>query len=222
MSGITWLDPVDPEALAEDLLEERARHPMRAVTHAAAAEVGAWDGEVPRQVREAFDHLASEWHTHHLPERLEPLRDALGRGGALPTDRTWLELGCGDGWVTGTIAGFAPQRDGRPDLVAMDLSLAMLRLAPESAVPYVQADASQLPLEDHSVGVAVLMNMLLFPLELDRVLAPGGALVWLSSRGPATPIHLTPEQVAAALPGRWGGVAAQHGPATWAVLRRQG
>ena len=29
MSGITWLDPVDPEALAEDLLEERARHPMR-------------------------------------------------------------------------------------------------------------------------------------------------------------------------------------------------
>lgn len=218
--AITWLDPVDPEVLPADLVAERGRHPMRAVTHAAAAEVGAWEGDVPRQVREAFDHLADEWHTHHLPERLEPLRDAVARGGPLPMDRPWLELGCGDGWVTSTIAGMAPQRDGRPDLVSMDLSLAMLRLATPG--PYVQADASRLPLDDHAIGVAVLMNMLLFPIELDRVLAPGGVLVWLSSRGEATPIHLTPEQVAAALPGRWGGVAARHGPATWGVLRRLG
>ena len=86
----------------------------------------------------------------------------------------------------------------------------------------LQADAAHLPLDDHAVTVAVLVNMLLFPWELDRVIAPGGVLVWLSSRGPATPIHLTPEQVAAAMPGRWGGMAGQHGTGIWTVLRRLG
>src|SRR5690606_4161192 len=100
-----------------------------------------------------------------------------------------------------------------------DLSLRMLRrVGPPT--PRVQADAGALPLPDHVVDVAVGINMLLFPIELDRVLAWDGAVVWVSSRGPVTPVHLAPEEVAAALPGRWGGVAARCGPGVWCVLRR--
>lgn len=214
--SVTWLDPIAPEDVPEQVVAAGVAHPMRQVTHAAAAEVGAWEGDLPRQVQRAFDELAGEWHTRHTPDRLRPLEDALTRGGPLPDHGTWLELGSGDGWATATITPHAPR------LVAADLSAEMLRRAPADAAPRLQADAATLPLDDHSVTVAVLMNMLLFPSELDRVLAPGGALLWLSSRGPATPIHLTPEQVVAAMPGRWGGVAAQHGTAIWAVLRRQG
>lgn len=213
--SITWLDPIAPEAVDERVVALGQAHPMRTVTHAAAAEVGAWSGDTPRQVRASFDQLAGEWHTRHTPDRLDPLADAIARG-TPPARGLWLELGSGDGWATSLLARHAPT------LVAVDLSARMLLHAPPDAAPRLQADASALPLDDHAVTTAVLMNMLLFPSELDRVIGPGGALVWLSSRGPATPIYLAPEQVVAAMPGRWGGVAAQNGTATWAVLRRLG
>jgi SAM-dependent methyltransferase len=213
---LTWLDPIDPIDPPPDVLAAGRAHPMRTVTHAAAAEVGAWSGDTPALVRATFDGLAAGWDSHHTPDRLDPVDDALERGGhLLPDHGTWLELGSGDGWATAALAAAAPT------LIALDLSLEMLRRAP-GAAPRVQADAARLPLPEHAATVAVLMNMLLFPTELDRVLAPGGAVVWISSRGPATPIHLTPEQVVAALPGRWGGVAAQRGVGVWAVVRREG
>jgi SAM-dependent methyltransferase len=211
------LPAIDAQPLPPDVVAAGRDHPMRTVTRAAAAEVGAWSGGTPAQVRATFDALAAEWHTRHTPDRLDPVADALERGGhLLPAGGWWLELGSGDGWATARLAAAAPR------LLALDLSLEMLRRAPADAAPRVQADAAHLPLDDHAVTCAVLMNMLLFPTELDRVLAPGGALVWISSRGPATPIHLTAEQVVAALPGRWGGVAGQRGAGTWAVLRREG
>lgn len=216
MVNLTWLDPVAPEPLDEGVVARGQAHPMRTVTHAAAAEVGAWSGDTPRQVQATFDQLAGEWHTRHSPDKLEALGDALDRGGPLPPEGAWLELGAGDGWASAYLAARAPR------LIAMDLSAQMLRGSPHDGVARVQADAATLPLADHAVTVAILMNMLLFPTELDRVIAPGGRLVWLSSRGPATPIYLAPEQVIAAMPGRWGGTAGQHGTATWAVLRRLG
>ncbi|MGI9016285.1 MAG: methyltransferase domain-containing protein [Euzebya sp.] len=214
--SITWLDPVEPEEVDPRVVELGQAHPMRTVTSAVAAEVGAWSGDTPRQVQATFDGLAGEWHTRHTPERLDSLSDALDRGGPLPDHGVWLELGAGDGWASSSLAGRAPL------LVSTDLSQAMLAHSPADGVARFQADGVCLPLQDHSITVAVLMNMLLFPTELDRVITPGGALVWVSSRGPGTPIYLAPEQVAAALPGRWGGVAAQHGTATWTVLRRHG
>ena len=214
---LMWRDPVDPRQPPPDVVAAGESHPMRRVTHAAAAEVGAWTRDTADTVRRTFDALAPQWHTRHTPDRLDPVADALSRGGhLLPGHGTWLELGSGDGWATRALATAAPT------LVAMDLSLAMLRKAPPDAAARVQTDAAQLPLEDSTITCALLMNMLLFPTELDRVLAPGGALVWISSRGPATPIHLTPEQVVAALPGRWGGLAGQRGTGVWAGLRREG
>ena len=66
----------------------------------------------------------------------------------------------------------------------------------------------------------MLVNALLFPAEVARVLAPGGALVWVNSLGDATPIHLSAADVAKALPGGWGGPASDAGWGTWCVLRR--
>ena len=48
----------------------------------------------------------------------------------------------------------------------------------------------------------------------------GGTLVWVNSSGTETPIHLTPDEVVAVLPGEWEGVQARAGIAIWCVLRR--
>jgi hypothetical protein len=101
----------------------------------------------------------------------------------------------------------------------MDLSLEMLRHGTDVA-PRVQADASRLPLADATVGALVLVNMLLFPAEVDRVLAPAGVMVWVNSLAERTPIFLPAEDVARALPGRWEGVASRAAGGSWCVVRR--
>jgi SAM-dependent methyltransferase len=160
-----------------------------------------------------FDGLAPEWHLRSTPERLAAVDDALARGevsGGLA-----LEIGSGTGTVTPRLVGhFA-------DVVSFDLSGEMLRRAPAIA-PRFRADASAVPVRDGGVDAVVLVNALLFPTEVDRVLAPGGTVVWVNTVGDRTPIHLPAEDVAAALPGDWDGVAASAGPGTWCVLRRAG
>jgi len=210
---IRWLDPRDPQEPDAALLDAARRHPLRLITRGVAAEVGVWTPATRRDVRTAYDEVADRGATRPPREQLEVVRDALERGGLGAPDGPVVELGCGDGWATPLL------RERFGSTVAVDLSLRMLRrVGPPT--PLVQADAGALPLPDHVVDVAVGINMLLFPIELDRVLAWDGAVVWVSSRGPVTPVHLAPEEVAAALPGRWGGVAARCGPGVWCVLRR--
>ncbi len=210
---IRWLDPRDPQEPDAALLDAARRHPLRLITRGVAAEVGVWTPATRRDVRTAYDEVADRGATRPPREQLEVVRDALERGGLGAPDGPVVELGCGDGWATPLL------RERFGSTVAVDLSLRMLRrVGPPT--PLVQADAGALPLPDHVVDVAVGINMLLFPIELDRVLAWDGAVVWVGSRGPVTPVHLAPEEVAAALPGRWGGVAARCGPGVWCVLRR--
>ena len=208
--SVTWLSAVDaepddrPDGAGED-------HPMRIVTRQVAAGPEGWTVERRDKVSDLFDGLASEWHTRDGPGRHLPLLDALDRGG-VGAGRA-LELGSGTGLATSDLV------DRFASVVAADLAMEMLRLAPTVA-PRVRADATQLPVPSGSVDALVLMNMLLFPAEVDRVLAAEGALVWVNSRGPATPIHLPAEDVVAALPGTWSAVASTHGSATWCVARR--
>ncbi len=215
---LTELEPRNPQAVDAALVEAGTQHPMRIVTRAAAAEVGAWTPDTAREVRDLFDELAPDWRWRHTPDRLDALEDALARGLTAADRESWcLELGSGDGWATSRLAGAFPR------LLGTDLSGAMLDTAVRdgrATAPLFQADAAALPLADHSIRTAVLINMLLFPFELDRVLALDGALLWISSRSEATPIWLHPTEVDRALPGRWDGVWARCGPATWAVLRR--
>ena len=189
-------------------------HPIRKITRQIALESGGWGDERRAKVRTLFDGLAPEWHTRQTPERGEALRDALARGDVPAGPGPCLELGCGTG------AGTAELAARFDELVAVDLSREMLARVPRGVARCVQADASTLPLANGWARVIVLVNMLLFPDEVDRVLAPGGALVWVNSLGECTPIHLPAADVASALPGRWIGLASEAGWGTWCVLRR--
>ena len=192
-----------------------ADHPMRVMTRRAAGLQGPpWDAAARSEVAALFDGLAPEWHTRTSPQRARVVADALERGGIDP-GRTALELGSGTGAYTRVLA----ERYER--VVATDLSIEMLRLAVDEPGQRVLADGHRLPLADDSVDAVVLVNMLLFPDEVDRILAPAGCVVWVNSSGEATPIHLMPDEVAEALPGAWDGTWARAGTGLWAVLRRR-
>lgn len=188
---------------------------MREVTKLAAFDPAFWDAERAAQVRATFDNLAPEWNTRDRRGRLAPLVDALDRGGPIVLG-CCLELGSGTGLATPLLAG-------RFECVAaLDLSARMLAEAPDVA-PRLLADASRLPFRDGCADAVVLVNALLFPPEVERVLAsPHGTLIWVNTSGPATPIHLAAGEVGAALGGGWDGVASETGQGTWAVFRRRG
>ncbi len=205
---------------AEEREGAGADHPMRIVTRDVAFSPERWTPERRAKVAELFDGLAPEWHTRGTPGRLSQLHDALDRGlpavgwTAPPGAARCLEVGSGTGLFTAILS------DRFGTVVALDLAIEMLRLAPPRAGSRLQGDASDLPLVDGSIDVLVLVNALLFPAEVDRVLAPSGAVVWVNSRGDRTPIHLPVADVAAALPGAWEGVESEADEGTWGVLHR--
>ena len=190
---------------------------MRLVTRRAAGlHPGGWTEELRSHVRGYFDDLAAEWHTRASPQRTAVVMDALVRGldaFALPVGPV-VELGSG----TGTYSSLLAERC--PTVLAIDLSLAMLSQAPARPAYRIQADAARLPIRDSSGAAVVLINAFLFPAEIDRVLSPQGALVWVNSSGDQTPIYLSVDDLVAVLPGRWTGVWSRAGEGHWCVLRR--
>lgn len=207
---ITELEPVHavevPERFGED-------SPIRKVTRQIAFERG-WDADRAAKVAELFDGMSDTWTADHdLADRYLPLQDALDRGQIAPG--RVVELGSGTGLGTRMLnAHFGG------GITAMDLSFGMLRNAPADWGSRVRADSSVLPLADSSADVLVLVNMFLFPDEVDRVLSDEGAVVWVNTMGDQTPIHLPAEDVVAALPGDWTGVASHAGFGMWAVAQR--
>ena len=187
-------------------------HPMRAVTRSIAFEPGWWSPARADEVAGLFTTLAPTWSTRDIPERHDALRDALARGGPFPAGAC-LEVGAGTGSATPDLV------DAFGDVVSTDLTLDMLKHF-TALTPRVLADAAHLPAADGSVAVLALVNMFLFPTEVDRVLAPDGVLVWVSTNGDATPIYLPPADVVDALPGEWDGVAADAGWGIWTTARR--
>ncbi len=193
-------------------------HPMRAVTRAVAFDPDGWTPERQAEVVALFDSLAPEWTSRDVPGRELPILDALDRGLAAFAGRREraVELGGGTGLYSAAMA------ERFATLVTLDLSWEMIRLVPDGPALAVQGDGARLPFADGAVDALVLVNMFLFPAEVDRVLAADGVVVWVNSRGPETPIHLTADEVDAALPGTWDGVASTAGWGTWSVHRRSG
>lgn len=206
--SVTWLP--DAEGTVTDLPVFGSVSPMREVTETVAFDA-AWDFSRREKVRELFDGMAAEWSSRSTPEREASILDALDRGG-LAGDMV-IELGSGTGLGTGHLI------ERFDDVVALDLSMAMLHHQPDLA-PKVQADASVLPFRDDAADLLVLVNMLLFPAEVDRVLRPGGGLLWINTLGHETPIHLSPEAVVDALPGSWTATAGRAGSGLWAAVQR--
>lgn len=186
---------------------------MRTVTRQVAFD-GAWDGERAAKVAALFDSMATNWTADHdAPERLASLVDALERG-EVPGGRV-LELGSGTGLGTRVLA-----EAGLGPVVAVDLAFEMLRLAPARFGHRVHGDAAALPIKPGSVDVVVLVNALLFPAQIDQVLAADGVVVWVNTMAEQTPIHLPADDVVDALPGDWEGVASRAGTGSWLVAHR--
>jgi SAM-dependent methyltransferase len=185
---------------------------IRAVTREIAFAPESWTPKRAAKVAELFDGMACEWSTRHSITSMDPLRDALARG-RVPSGLC-VELGSG----TGSASPILCARFQR--VVAVDLSMEMLRRAPMEGPSRVCADGARLPLPDGAARVLVLVNAFLFPREVDRVLASDGVVVWVSSSADRTPIYLPAEDVAQALPGSWSGRAALAGWGSWCVLAR--
>ncbi len=187
-------------------------NPMRLLTRAKAFGE-PWAPSDSTRVQEIFDGMAASWSERHVdPIKAAPVEDALDRG-AVSLPGRWLEVGSGTG------AG-ARILDGRVgSLVCTDLAAEMLRHAPDIA-PKVRADASQLPFPDRSFDAILLINMLLFPTEVDRLLRTDGSVLWVNTLGDQTPIHLPPVDVLEALPGAWTGTTASAGTGFWLTARR--
>ena len=199
---------VDPEPFAGP------DNPIRKRTRAVA--LGEpWTADNARRMAELFDSMAADWATRHgADNKSAPILDALDRG-EVPVDGDWLELGSGTGAGTRLLSGVVGS------FVATDLSAEMLRHAPGELAPRVHADASMLPFPADSFDAVLMINMLLFPHEVDRVLRPGGAIVWVNSLGDQTPIHLPPDDVLAVLPGDWTGRTARADTGFWLTARRR-
>ncbi|MDE0652467.1 MAG: class I SAM-dependent methyltransferase [bacterium] len=189
-------------------------HPVREVTRLVAGDEASWTPATAAEITERFDELAPDWENRLRPEEFVGLPDACERG-LLDPSALCLEVGSGTGFGTVHLASHFRTT------IALDISAGMLALAPPDLAPRVRADGASLPLPDDSVDVVALINMLLFPSEVDRVLRPDGAVLWFNTLGERTPIHLPAEEVAAALPGRWNGTASEALWATWCVLRRE-
>lgn len=200
-------DAVEPEPFAGP------DHPMRKLTRAVA--LGEpWTDEDARRVTAIFDGLAPEWTERQVdPIKASVVDDALDRG-TPPLDGRWLELGSGTGAGTRLLDARGVSQ------ISCDLSPEMLAHAPDGLAPKVRADSARLPFADDSFDALLMINMILFPHEVDRVLRPAGAIVWVNTKGDQTPIHLPPTDVERALPGDWDGVAARAATGLWAVLRR--
>lgn len=207
---LTELDPhpdsSDPEPFAGP------DHPIRIVTRTMAFG-GEWRPDHAERMSDLFDELAPEWSERQAdPTKTAPVLDAVERGD-LPLDQHWLELGSG----TGSGARTLGPRVG--SLVCTDLSAGMLSHAPDLA-PRCQSDASSLPFADDSFDGVLMINMMLFPAEVDRVLRPAGHVLWVNTLGDQTPIHLPASDVLDALPGSWQGTTARAGTGFWLDARR--
>jgi hypothetical protein len=191
--------------------------PMRIATRRAAGlDPGGWTPELRSEVGAFFDAMSSEWHTRTSPQRAAVVQDALERGLGRRDSRGGVAVEVGSG--IGAYSGLLAQRFAT--VLAIDLSLAMLRLAPSGIAHRIQADAAVLPVRDSSSAAVVLINAFLFPAEVARILARDGALIWVNSSGEQTPIFLSAEDLLLALPGRWTGTSSRAGEGTWCVLRR--
>jgi SAM-dependent methyltransferase len=144
-------------------------------------------------MRGMFDRVAPTWDRGRSPDAFAPVEAALER---VSEPARALDLGTG----TGAVAFVVAERFPKAEVVGADLSPGMLlearRKTPpelEGRIRFDEADAERLPYADEWFDLVTLGNMIPFFDELDRVVAPGGWIVFAWSVGPQTPIYVPPE-----------------------------
>jgi len=198
--------PVRPEAAAS-----------QRTSRMLADDPSAWSAALARQTVERYAELAPVWDGERGGYRGLPLADALARGVHPAPAGRCVEVGCGTGLLTASLATVWPE------VVSLDLSWEMLRRSP--ARWRVLADAARLPLPDGQAAAVVLGDVPLFAPEVVRVLSADGLVVWSNALGVDAPHHVPIDAVEAALArasggARWSALTAEAGWGLWAVFRR--
>ena len=175
------------------MLENLGRKFARFTPNQVVRRPGLWP-LFRRLTRWQFDRIAPQWDEMRSGDAFAPLEAALGSIESQPS--RVLDLGTG----TGRAAFLLARRYPEAEVVGVDIAPAMLAEArrlmpPELAgrVRFEGADAEQLPYPDASFDLVSLANMIPFFPELERVTAPGGAVVFSFSGGANTPIYVPPE-----------------------------
>ena len=178
-----------------ELLLTLGRRFARVSTNVLVRRPGLWRlfrGPIRRQ----FNWLAPRWATMRAPDAFEPLTATLDRVDSPP--RHVLDLGTG----TGTGAFLIARRFPEAEVIGADLAEAMIEEArretpPELAdrVRFDVADAAALPYSDGAFDLVALANMIPFFDELERVVAPGGTVLFTFSLGAETPIYVPPKRL---------------------------
>lgn len=204
-----------PSAPAPDLSADR--HPSRLLLEHLIEQPGA--EEAWGELRGIYDRQADTWTqwAETVPDYVAPVAEGLRHCPPVP----WaVELCCGTGQATPLLAAFAPR------LLALDASFAMLAegIGGPSPVPGarpVAADVRALPFADGSVPLLAALNGVPCVREFDRVLAPGGHVLWCTSFGAGTPLYVEPRRLADLFGPGWTGVTGRAGNGEWTVLYRE-
>lgn len=149
-----------------------------------------------RPLRREFDQIATFWDRGRDRAHLASYEAALDAVEALP--KRALDIGTGTGAGAFAIARRFPQAE----VIGVDIAPAMLeearkKVPPELAdrVSFQAGDASKLPFADGSFELVGLANMIPFFDEIERIVAPGGSVVFGWSVGPQTPIYVPSERL---------------------------
>src|SRR6266849_4443344 len=138
------------------------------------------DGQ--EQLRTEFNEWARAGKGESMERGHRPVGEQAIECMHVPTDARVLDVGCGSGWASRLLAGFAI----KGSVKGIDISDEMINLARESSASFPQCDfeiasAEQLPFNDHEFTHAFSMESLYYYRnipkalkEIHRVLKPGG------------------------------------------------
>jgi ubiquinone/menaquinone biosynthesis C-methylase UbiE len=147
-------------------------------------------------IRKQFDALAGRWDAIRDPSHLAPYDAALEA--VVPPPHAALDVGTG----TGDGAFVLARRFPEAQVVGVDLAPEMLARAERKTpaelrdrVRFEQGDASALPYGDGTFQLVAHANAIPFFDEIERLVAPGGQVLFAFSAGPETPIYVTPERL---------------------------
>jgi ubiquinone/menaquinone biosynthesis C-methylase UbiE len=138
-----------------------------------------------------FSRIADRYDaTREMPsEQLSACYQRLARRGLLPAQGTIVDVGCGTGQISLTLAELGYEVRGY-DISATMVAIARAKCRPEWKARYAVGDVRSLPESDGACSAVVVSKLFQHVQdwqsacrELLRVLRPGGCLIELNDRG---------------------------------------
>src|SRR5260370_35242511 len=132
----------------------------------------AMTNDAQEQLRTEFNEWARAGKGESMERGHRPVGEQAIERMRVPTDACVLDVGCGSGWASRLLAGFAIK--GR--VTGIDISDEMINLARESSasfpnVAYEIASAEQLPFGDNVFSHAFSMESLYYYRDIPRALS---------------------------------------------------